>query len=322
MSARLKVGISLSPDAITVAFGEVRKSAQVLQAMLRLPLPPGGIDPISGRVVCQEALLAVLEKVYLSDRLNPKYTAISIAIPSSATYVRTWTEAGQPKPLSQGEVRQRVDRIFPGKSEGLMFDLHQHVVASQGHTQFMLVVVNREVLESYIRLLGSRVALLERVTTTEIARYATCCAINSTISNKPSLVVRANGEYFQATIWKEGVICDSRSTLLSGDLRSGEYQRRAHVGALTSLLAEALAHCNERERAVCKVVVCYGAADGLVEESVRALGYGSMDLEHIIEPRCFEARNDRLQHMLQAYTGEITHGVEDALGLVILGTRQ
>jgi len=321
MAARLKIGISWSPDALTVAVGEVRRSVQALRELLRLPLPLGSIDAVTGRVACEKTLRAVLEQAYLSARLDVKGATISMAIPSSAVYVRTWTEAGRPKLLSQVELSQRVERIFPGKSAGLVFDGHQHWVPSKSYTQCMLVVVNREVVESYVRLLGSRGAVVACVTTSEIARYVACCRINSSIVHKPCVVVSANDEYLQATTWKEGVICDSRPTLVSRKTDCPAQQRSSHTDALTSSLAAALACCSEFERAACKVVVCYGAASGAVEQSLCALGYSGMHVEHMTVFLRAQSDNDQPWHLLRAFKGEITQGAEDALGLLMLGER-
>jgi hypothetical protein len=326
MFHRSHIGLSWSPDALTVAIRRAYRAAKHPFRLIRIPLESGDIDALSGRIVREKALCSALERVPdIVDR-SSKIASLSMAMPSAAAYAHTWTVASPPKPYSPAELARQVREVFPGKSDELVFDIHQHWIASQGITRAMLVVVNREVVQSYIRVLGSSASLLVRTTTAEIARYNMCCQLNPALLDTPCVVLCANPEYLEVTSWSDGVLRSSRraepadrsSLLLKKSGGSGAAIDHEQLGdpygaALKVALSSVLSNLPEAQRPMCRVVVCHKTAVASVERALHSLSLHGMSVDCLSLPQ----HSAQICHEEQLSTGVDSEGGEDALGALL-----
>lgn len=317
------IGMSFSPCALSLAV----TTGGGRGGVLRLPVPKGGIDVLSGRIVDREALHSVLRRLPSFDQRRMRLASVSLAIPSAAAYVHTWRESDRPRVYSRGELEQRVGALFPGKLEQLVFDIHQCWLAEQNATRVMLVVANREVVGDYVSLLETRRRVLVRTTTAEIARYNECCRLHPEIARVPAVVVSPSEEYVEVTGWSDGVMCYSHRAAVEGQsftspggacekYRPGPDGQRSSIYAptLDSALLKVLSRFDSAERAACRVIICQGSAAALAEQRVHTLGYNPLVLRYCEAINNPAMCSPEIQKLLGDTVRNVCDGMEDALG--------
>lgn len=329
MFHRPDIAISWAHDALTVVVRSCSRGGKQRHQLADVPIPSGSIDPLSGKITHEEALRVALERVPLLLRQRGLgVRCVAQAIPSQAAYLHSWEVEGRPRIFSQEELARQTKTLFPGRVDDLIVDCHQVWIEARRVTCVMLVAVNREVVQGYVRLLGSLQSRLELCTTGELARYNSCCALLPDLRRSPVVIFFSRGGYLEVTTWCDGVVRFSKRLRVARDffvaddesrrLRTSTVRVSRDVDSNQSqglpYVAEAFSCLTTKELEACQIVACGSQAEWAVQrmpadiESLCAAGRGA---GHIGDD-AFEGR-----HKIALRFPDIWGGFEDALGALL-----
>jgi hypothetical protein len=284
MFHRPDIAISCAPDLLSVVVRSVTLAGRERYKLIEVPIPSDSIDPLSGKLIREEGVRTALKRLLRQVvRKGTSVRYVALLVPSSAAYLHSWVEQGDPRQYSHEELARRVEVIFPGRGEGLVFDFYQAQCEGRASTRVMLAAISRDVIQSYVCLLGALRAHLVLSTTGELARFNSCCALLPSVRRRSAVICAARGRYLEVTSWCDGVVRFSKKVRLVGEYSTisaepgslidstGQYRLGEGVvhAQVCHHVSEAFSCFAQRELEDCQIVAC-GSQSGRITQTILA----------------------------------------------------
>jgi hypothetical protein len=221
MLCRKLIGISFTPDALSIMSIAVGLRSPGPPTFWSVPLGPDCIDPSSGALVCPDLLIAQLRLAPPTLGLAAASSQIGLALPGQLFLTETWPAELPPHGLDRGVVLAEALRRLPGDRTALQIDCHLASSAGrQGAISAMVVAIRRASLDQYLTTLGRCDIHPESAVSSEIARFNSLCLAQPTAVSSRVLCVTVRSSVVESELWEHGVLECKQREPVDGDIHS------------------------------------------------------------------------------------------------------